>query len=307
MNITFEDAMERVDRFEELLEKNNISVPRDPSSGADMLSIWQILKFIRDRSLDRPEDERPLLNAGAAVFDLAAKVLAIANDPKFARLLPHLRMFADGAVHLNEPPADGIDSYNKLIELYWACLSMASGLDVEIDDPHSSKGNNPDVLTGPSGSQFGYAMKTIRAKSAQTIYERIVEGTQQIERSPARAGMIVLNLTARLDPADIWNEKFPFAGWEAPAALISFRMANLVGEVIKQIPRSELEATFSGRKAVPSIICVGFGTALCAHPETRVPVATCLKVIRLVEMLPGLREPFLGEIRQLNRAMQTTL
>src|SRR5690349_23073596 len=62
------------------------------------------------------------------------------------------------------PPAEA-DGYNKLTEVYWACICIAQALEVDLDHPETSDGTNPDVITNapPSDIKRGYAFKTVRS------------------------------------------------------------------------------------------------------------------------------------------------
>lgn len=127
MQVQISSASDLVDRFEELLARHGVSIPGHASTGADMLPLWRILNTIRAGYAGTPDDMRLEYTAGLAVHDLAAKVIAVEDHPDFPTLIPHLGMLAQGAIHLTqEPPADS-DTYNKLVEVYWATLLMARG------------------------------------------------------------------------------------------------------------------------------------------------------------------------------------
>jgi hypothetical protein len=68
------------------------------------------------------------------------------SPPQVPKLLPHLQILADGAVHLTQNPPPQADGYNKLIELHWACLCIAEGLDIELNHPEAADGSNPDII-----------------------------------------------------------------------------------------------------------------------------------------------------------------
>src|SRR5690349_12316378 len=106
MDVTIASASGLVDRFEELLLGYRISIPRHQQTGADMLPLWMILERLRAGFVGTPDDLRRNYTAGVAVHDLAAKMLEVHQYPQFADIAPHLRMLADGAIHLTEvPPA----------------------------------------------------------------------------------------------------------------------------------------------------------------------------------------------------------
>jgi len=157
MNITIEFAADVVDRFEELMLKHGISIPQHPQTSADMLPLWQILKYLRSGQQMSFDRQRELFFAGVAVHDLASKVLEVQNNSQFTLLLPHLKMLVEGTVHLTEEPPSPADTYNKLIELYWACLCLGKQIPITLDDPVHPDGNNPDVITLDSARQPAHA------------------------------------------------------------------------------------------------------------------------------------------------------
>src|SRR6185437_8418848 len=106
-----------VDRFEELMLRHGISIPQHPQTSADMLPLWQILKYLRSGQQMSFDRQRELFFAGVAVHDLSSKVLEVQNNSQFKLLLPHLKMLVEGTVHLTEEPPSPADTYNKLIEL----------------------------------------------------------------------------------------------------------------------------------------------------------------------------------------------
>jgi len=86
--------------------------------------------------------------------------------PLFVNVSMPLRLLTQGAVHLTETPPAEADAYNKLIELYWACLLVTCGVKISLDPPKcGSDGTNPDVITldGWQTPMNGYAFKTIRS------------------------------------------------------------------------------------------------------------------------------------------------
>ncbi len=212
MQVQITGASDLVDRFEELLATHGISIPRHASTGADMLPLWRILKTIRAGFAGTPDDLRLEYTAGLAIHDLAAKVLAVENHPDFSMLIPHLDMLSRGVVHLTQEPPAGADTYNKLVEVYWAALLMANGSRVLLDHPKNSKGDNPDVIAMEGGQPArAYAFKTVRSPHTQSLLDHIVKGVDQIGRCPAPEGIVAFNLTPRLLDAGLWPEGGFFA------------------------------------------------------------------------------------------------
>lgn len=234
MQVQITDASDLVDRFEERLAAHGVSIPGHASTDADMLSLWRILKQIKAGFSGTPDDMRRDYTAGLAVHDLAAKVLAVEGHPDFPALIPHLGMLAQGAIHLTqEPPADA-DTYNKLVEVYWAALLMAKGTRIQLDHPKSSKGDNPDVIA-LNGEQpaHAFAFKTVRSPHTQSILDHLIKGVDQIERCAAPEGIVAFNLTPRLLGAEFWPENGFFDDWRQPAVHTIGKLSEMIFDVLK--------------------------------------------------------------------------
>jgi hypothetical protein len=308
MNVTIEFAADVVDRFEELMAKHNISIPRHPQTSTDMLPLWQILKQLRIGTKMSFDRQRELFFAGVAVHDLASKVLEVQNDVQFKLLLPHLKMLVEGAIHLTQDPPSPADTYNKLIELYWACLCLGKQFPITLDDPVHSDGKNPDVITLNSSGQpvHAYALKTIRSKHTQNIFDHIKTGVDQIERSPAAKGIVALHLTPRLNMKELWPDNAYFSDYRFPAAHVIGAMRVMVSQVLWDNGQTSIDAIFAGKKAVGSILCVAFAPTVAAHPATGKPTFMPIKVSVVVHIATQvtISDIFYHEISQANEGMQ---
>lgn len=311
MDVRLTFASDIVDRFEELLARHNISIPRHPQTGADMLPFWYLLKLIRSGFTGTPDQLRGEFTAAVAVHDLAAKVLEVSGHSQFADLLPHLKMLADGAIHLTEPQPAYADAYNKLIEVYWATLCLSAGLAVTLDDPENADGKNPDVITMDlSGKpQHAYAFKTIRSPHTQSILGHVTKGIDQIEKSASVDGIVALHLTPRLQTAGVWPPDGYFASWTHPAVYVAGLMRAMVSQIVLDNGQAAIDALFAGKKAVGSVLCISFCPTVASHPVTSRPTVMPLKVAVIIHLVAG-KEPsqvFCAEIERLNHEMQTVL
>lgn len=275
-----------------------------------MLSLWRILNTIRAGFAGTPDEMRLEYTAGLAVHDLAAKVLAVEGHPDFPTLIPHMKLLAQGTVHLTqEPPADA-DAYNKLVEVYWATLLMAKGTRVLLDDPKRSKGDNPDVIALDNGKAArAYAFKTVRSPHTQSLLDHMVKGVDQIERCPAPEGIVVFNLTPRLLGAGHWPVGGFFSDWQQPACHTIEKITGMIAEVVKDNGQKAIDEIFATKKAVCSILCIAFIPTVARNPDTGNAVVMPLKVATLVNLvaahLPS--AAMQAEIEAANHAMQTVL
>jgi hypothetical protein len=310
MLIQLDDASKLADRFETLLEAKGISVPAHPSTGADMLPLWYILKRLREGFSGIPDELRGEYASGIAVHDLAAKILAVEAHSDFGMLIPHLDMLTRGAVHLTQEPPANSDVYNKLIEVYWACLLMANGVEVKLDHPKHSPGDNPDVIALHRGTPArAYAFKTVRSPHTQNLLDHLVKGIDQIERSAATEGIVAFHLTPRILEAGLWPQGKYYIDWRFPAATAVGLLNQMISQVVADNGQATIDAIFAGTKTAGTVLCLAFFPTVAANPLTGNPVVMPIKVATLVEMAPGqpLSPALHGEIEAANDEMQRRL
>jgi len=310
MQVQLEDASRLADRFEALLEAKGVSIPAHDSTGADMLPLWHVLKKLREGFSGIPDDLRNEYSAGIAVHDLAAKVVAIEGHSKFDMLVPHLRMLTRGAVHLTQEPPANADVYNKLIEIYWACLLMANGVDVDLDHPVHSPGNNPDVIAMDQGKPArAYAFKTVRSPHTQNLMEHLIKGVDQIERSRANEGIVAFQLTPRILQANLWPEGKYYIDWRYPAATALGLLNQMISKIVIDNGQAAIDAIFAGKKAAGTVLCLAFFPTVATNPLTGNPVVMPIKIATLVEMAPShpLSSTLHSEIEAANEVMQRKL
>lgn len=310
MQVNLTDAMNLVDRFEALLETKGVSIGAHETTGADMLPLWHILKRIRNGFAGTPDDLQGEYAAGISIHDLAAKVLSVETHSNFDMLVPHLEMLADGAVHLTQEPPAHADVYNKLIEIYWACLLMANGTEVALDHPKHSKGDNPDVIALDKGKPArAYAFKTVRSAHTQNLLEHLTKGVEQIEGSNANEGIVCLQLTPRILNADLWPKGRYFIDWRLPMSQAVSLLNQWVSQVVIDNGQQAIDALFAGKKAAGTVLCLALFPTVARNPVTGNAVVMPIKVATLVEIVPGrpLSIALHSEIEAANHRMQTQL
>jgi hypothetical protein len=310
MNITLASASALVDQFEQLLAVHSISVPKNVQTGADMLPLWRLLQAIRQGALQSSQPDRHQYAAALAVHDLAAKVMEVRNSPQFPKLLPHLQILAGGAIHLTQDPPARSDGYNKLIELYWACLCIAEGLGIELDHPEAADGSNPDIITNapPSDKRRGYAFKSVRSPHTQNILDHLKKGIEQIERSASTEGIVAFHLTPRMQLPTLWPP-IPFADWRYASDIVIDACQRMIGQLIHDNGQPAMDELFRGKKAISSVLCIAFAPTLAISPVTCLTTVMPLKVATIVSL--GDQNPmpadFLAEAVTINHLMQTVL
>ena len=311
MLIPLNNAMATVDAFEELLASKNISIPAHPETGADMLSLYKILERIRTGKSTSPDNLRQENTAGAAVHDLVAKVLMVQKHPDFKMIIPHLEKLADGAVHLTQQRQyENADTYNKLIELYWACLLMAIDLRIELDHPTRSAGDNPDVISFRGDKSSAYAFKTIQSHHTQSLLEHLEKGIDQIERSAADEGIVVFNLTPYILDADPWPEEGSYyRDWSDVYRICRSMISQMIDQVVEDNGQAAIDEIFAGKKAVGSVLCLAIFTTIAGNPLTGNPIVMPIKMAVHIPLASkfNLSGDFYEEVLLANQAMQRNL
>jgi len=148
--------------------------------------------------------------------------------------------------------------------------------------------------------------KTIRSKYTQSILDHIKKGVDQIERSPAPRGIVALHLTPRLNMKELWPDGAYFSDYRFPAAHVQGAMRVMVSQVLWDNGQTEVDAIFTGKKAVGSVLCVAFAPTVAAHPHTGKPTFMPIKVPVVVHIATGATVPddFHNEISEANEGMQ---
>ena len=148
--------------------------------------------------------------------------------------------------------------------MFIALICMPIAENVELDNPTNSHGGNPDVLATIRGTRWGFSCKTPHGRSPKSMFDRLKEGVEQIENSPAEKGIVYYNFRNLIDHDLVWPENhhsslkpqtpFNFVVWpDADGVYAYFR--NLVdtknAEMLQEVGTCELQNIFSGKKSIP--------------------------------------------------------
>jgi hypothetical protein len=286
--VSFKDAAEIADRLIALLAREGISPLVGSSYESELLSLTQLLEVAKNPSLIAADRQLTALQIAAGVHDLAAKVLSVADQPEFQRLLPHLRLVAEASIPAATLTQNHTAEYNddvsrKMAELYFACLAIRFAHDVALDHPTASRGDNPDVMfdiepsDGSARERWALAIKTISSRNGQTIFDRIREAGRQIDssRCTAQNGIVLISARDALDYDTLWQSRFE--DWQAAAAAIQAQLESIAHLADKDRHSKEWDGVFSGR-VVPPVLFLGQAlVSLPAAVGTRLP--TQIKVL----------------------------
>ncbi len=231
---SFDEAGSLAQRFEETLRQHyGIAIAR----GSDLESVNLDLLMLEGyrRGEARPDpmtDIRPMFGRAAGWIDFVTLLLRAHHEGKLHRFLAHLHLLNTArAVAQNERVPMSDEASNKLFELFIALCCSPFSDDVILDDPHAARGDNPDVLAVIDSTRWGFACKVLNGVSPLTMYERLEEGLNQIERSPADTGFVFFNLKNLIDHRRAWPlvneeayrrraEEPVYGSWPSPAPVL---------------------------------------------------------------------------------------
>lgn len=292
---SFEEMQRLVYDFEDVLKKAQIAV----APGSDLewicLNVFAILAKMKNPTLMNPlEDIRRYFIDVLGLWTFMVKIVRLQGHRDFGMVLPHLRLLNQGKVPQNSRLPVTDQASDKIFELLIALCAMAAGEATAVDDPDSSKGDNPDVLATIDGVRWGFACKVIYGRNPRTLYDNIVKAVAQIEASEAERGCVIVNFKNQIDHQRFWpilnEDEFrqgaePVFGVYPYYASVPYELSALVtqrrNEVAGEVGLSEVQATFAGKKAVPGF--VAFSQTATAVASSRGPLPVSIDVFTMAD------------------------
>lgn len=289
--VTYDQARELVERFVVLLEDAGIDIAELKGVETELRRALEFLA--KDPAPPLSAEMYEDLAVGAGMFDFAAKVLSCSELPCSEAFKSHLAGTLPGSndysrISQLERQAVPDDVGRKQTELYIAALlAHCPGVNgvVELEDPNCSDGTNPDILTAWNGGRFGVAVKSVRSQHGQTIFENIKKASDQIRRSDADSGLVVINVKDRIDQAKLFNPEFPFEDKLCAAGVLGDEIVKAIASVgvsDEGIARSDADwdKCFDGRAVQPPVLFLG-EAMVCVRDPHGVVRPTILKVMKL--------------------------
>jgi hypothetical protein len=262
--VRFTDAEAKSDAFERLLKELGIKI--EPKGALEQICLY--VKELADFHLGKAKpsasvDFRPHLRTLMGLDHLVSLALALGVE-KLRPFKDHLALLNEGTPLQNVAAPRNDPSGDKLFELLIALGAVRMGAEVTVDSPDRSKGDNPDVIAAWKGARWGFACKVPSGDSPTTLFDRIAEGVEQIEKSPSEHGFVVLNFKNRLDH----DGAFPilsrgpggeptFGPLREPDSVIAELRAFADARtkaMVEQATREEVEKLFANRKALPALL-----------------------------------------------------
>lgn len=260
---SFVEAEAIVYQFEQDLASLGISVANGSELEIICLNIMDLESKRQGRStVDLEYDCRPIWRRTVGLVDLLRLLNHARDVGKLSLFEPHLRLLNQGSVPQNVRVLSD-DACNKIFEMLVALFCLPSAETLELDDPYKSQGNNPDVLAKIDGTIWGFSCKTPNGTSAKTMFERMKEGVEQIEASPAQRGAVYFNFRNVIDHEQTWPailqassaepSRFTFRIWpnaEPVEAYLRALVDEKNGEMLKAIGPEHVQNLFVGKKSI---------------------------------------------------------
>ncbi len=202
----FETSEELIFDFEALL--NEVGIVIRPNSDLEKIA-YLVLEthamYKKEIPIDPSLDVRLLFADIAGLVDLVSKIVKNRSHPDFKQIIPHLEVLNNASTAVLTSKSSVIDDKNnKLLELYIALLCMRFATNIRLDNPNNSKGDNPDVMFNYRDKVWAIACKALHSKNEKTLHNTIEKGTEQINRSSAERGIVIVNFKNIIERENIW-------------------------------------------------------------------------------------------------------
>lgn len=213
MIYSLETAAERLSEFDKLLAQYGIAYDKNKIYYRSAYRVLEMLEAHKKKiELNEHEDIRPLIREAIGLNDFLVKILSVKDLANFKLLIPHLRKIAKGSLAqtvsatFKDQDAVSVHHSNKLFELYLACLALPEFDNLVLDDPDNAKGNNPDLLFDVNGRNWGIAAKVLHTEGIkpESIYKNWDKGSDQIEKSSADRGLVIISLRNIIEYDELW-------------------------------------------------------------------------------------------------------
>lgn len=303
--IGFSEVKESIRDFEQVLQEHNITVESKSTLEALMLVAldWETRQRSQDTLVGSLEEQRDF-RGGLGMYDLARRVIRARNHPDFSALLPHLNL-------LNKAhPAQTLrkrldDSTNKLFELFIGLLAMEIGTNLRLDDPISSKGDNPDVTIFIDKLQVGFACKVLNGESEKTAWDRFTDGIAQLEKSTLNLGFIVFGLRNIIRYDDIWpiyqeGENFRYrqwSSWTIPLAKLLNTGVDLGNRLLDEYGTQNFNQRLTNPRVVPGILMfmqAATGADIIVGPT--LTILNCLYLLDPIGKITSTQKAIVGQL-----------
>lgn len=309
-----------VDELESLLNRHGIAIAPGSDLERVCLEVRRLHELHRHAAPDFG-DSRQLLREALGFHQFASMIAKSERLEGFEKMIPHLELLNRGCALQNTALANYDEASNKLFELLIGLAALnVPGASIEMDHPKKTKGNNPDVLALLDGVLWGFACKVPNGTAEMTLFENVAKGVEQIERSRADTGIVVLN------PKNVLPHEalFPILGQSKDGDLLvgAYKdIGNVQQALAENIHRrvqgmqehvgtQHVTELFANKKALPAVLVVAQAVVTAALPSygTRelIEGKSQPHLVGFVQLVPFIEsrvtESAMTTLRALNRA-----
>lgn len=320
MIFPFDTSENEIFDFEQLLKDNGLSIQRDSDLERISLAVLETnAKHKKEIIHNENTDVRQIISDVAGIVDFVKQILKHKEHPDFHQIIPHLHLLNKASTAtLTSQSKITDDGNNKLMELYIALLCMSFALNIRLDHPDNSKGDNPDVMFEFRNQTWAIACKALHSSKEKTLYDTIEKGTEQINRSNADKGIVVVNFKNIIDRNQIWpiinqeqfekNNEAPlfgcFPNLDSPIRILSSYGSDFQKKLIETIGLDNLINLSNSRKCPTGFLI--FLQAMTVVQHNGQCPATILKTFNLVQFAP-ITEEYMELATKLNEAMHNII
>lgn len=206
MKFPFDTSEQDIFDFEKLLKDNGLTIQTNSDLERISLAVLETnAKYKKEIEHNNILDIRHIFSDVAGIVDFVKQILKHKNHTDFNHIIQHLQLLNTASTAtLTTQSKVTDDGNNKLLELYIALLCMSFATNVRLDDPKNSKGDNPDIMFDFNNQKWAIACKAIHSKNEKTLYDTLEKGTEQINRSCAEKGIVLVNFKNIIDRNQIW-------------------------------------------------------------------------------------------------------
>lgn len=249
--------------FEEILEGLGQPVLHGSPLEHELLDLYETVECFESR---RPPNERldvrSQLQNAVCTSSFIKLFLSCVGHPLFYKLLPHIKLLAEASLRQAAPTPREDQGNDKVFELYIAMAALGFVDDIDLDHPEHSRGDNPDLLLRVPSGRWALACKAPHSQRIDTLWDRIVDGVDQIERADCDVGLVVVTLKNLLT-VDGWftldrlENECRYGVYKSAEVAIQklLRYGGQVNSNLTQFAGSErIHGLFSGKKALPGVL-----------------------------------------------------
>jgi len=210
---TFDAARQMAWEFEKILNSLGITIPHKSNSmlAETILELGEMEEQRLGRQKINPtRDIRPSQRRIVGLIDIMSRTIKAYQQGRIEQFKAHLALLPDCEFAQNIEFRGGWgqavaeDKTNKVFELLLGLACGQVGSDLIMDPPNVVASKNPDILVTIGGRRWGFPCKVVYGANPRSFLDNVIKGVDQIEKSPADTGIVVVNLKNAIQHDDFW-------------------------------------------------------------------------------------------------------